>query len=273
MCLNFSKADLATQLHFALFDGGGGYVLKPSEMRADPVEVEHSQVEQGQDPTTDDFWPPLRMKLHRATIEILSLHSCPKYREQRPRYGGSHGESHKYHTELSGPFAPPNRQEPLTPGLAFALYPIGGFCAVSKTLPLAPQNVTTELTLPHKDNGMNATFGEVVHCLAAEPNATVLRVSVTWRGEDIAFTTAMLGRLRRGYRILQLRSLFGTRIELAYLFVHVSFGAEPNLWVSPRQLRLQRSTAVSELKILQSQVATLDEGLAERLAQFMPTMG
>ena len=33
VCLNFSDNDLAVQLHFALFDGSGGYVLKPPEMR------------------------------------------------------------------------------------------------------------------------------------------------------------------------------------------------------------------------------------------------
>ena len=74
--------------------------------------------------------------------------------------------------------------------------------------------------------------GETVHCVAAEPHATFLRVSVTerrdragvsnllgegWRdaGQEVAYTIAVLGRLRRGYRVLQLRGLLGTRIELS----------------------------------------------------------
>ena len=62
-----------------------------------------------------------------------------------------------------------------------------------------------------------------------------------WRteddGEEVAYETAVLGRLRRGYRVLLLRSSLGTRIELCYLFVHVYFGQVINLWPTPRQVR------------------------------------
>eukprot|EP00966_Prymnesium_polylepis_P111486 2578862-Prymnesium_polylepis.1 len=34
ICLNFSHSDLPVQLHFALFNGSPGFVLKPQEMRA-----------------------------------------------------------------------------------------------------------------------------------------------------------------------------------------------------------------------------------------------
>eukprot|EP00966_Prymnesium_polylepis_P267689 6183763-Prymnesium_polylepis.1 len=36
--LNFSDCDVAVQLHFALFRGSGGYLLKPPEMCFTPQE-------------------------------------------------------------------------------------------------------------------------------------------------------------------------------------------------------------------------------------------
>jgi hypothetical protein len=59
---------------------------------------------------------------------------------------------------------------------------------------------------------MNASFQQMVHCVAAEPYATFLRVGVTSEGHEIANETIVLSRLCRGYRVLQLRSLLGTRI-------------------------------------------------------------
>eukprot|EP00966_Prymnesium_polylepis_P257476 5948095-Prymnesium_polylepis.1 len=83
---------------------------------------------------------------------------------------------------------------------------------------------------------MNASFGNaVVHLVAAEPGATFLRIGVTDLGQEVAFATAILGRLRRGYRVLELRNLLGTKIELCFLFVQISFGSERNLWPTPRQ--------------------------------------
>ena len=83
---------------------------------------------------------------------------------------------------------------------------------------------------------MNPTFGKQVHCVAAEPHATFLRVSVKDGGQEVAYETAVLGRLRGGYRVFQLRGPLGTRIELCYLFVRVTFGTEPNRWGTPRQV-------------------------------------
>jgi len=128
---------------------------------------------------------------------------------------------------------------------------MGGFCAISKTLPL-PQSVETETVIPEvAGNGMNAAYGESVHqnihCVAAEPHATIVRVSVTDGGQEVAYETAVLGRLRGGYRVLQMRSVLGTRIELCYLFIKISFGSEPNLWATPRQLRMQHLMAESKL--------------------------
>ena len=85
---------------------------------------------------------------------------------------------------------------------------------------------------------MNAPLGETIHCVAAEPYASFLHVSVADGGCDVAYEVAVLGRLRRGYRILQLRSVLGTRIELSYVLVRIQFGNELNVWPTPRQLRL-----------------------------------
>ena len=113
---------------------------------------------------------------------------------------------------------------------------LAGFCAISNSLPL-PWLVETEIALAPKDNGMIAAFGEEVHCVAAEPHATFLRLGIVDGGREVAFETAVLARLRGGFRIFQLRSVLGTRIELAYLFVRISFGSEDHLWPNPRQVR------------------------------------
>jgi hypothetical protein len=112
-----------------------------------------------------------------------------------------------------------------------------GFCAVSSSLPL-PMSTETEITTRTvKRNGMNASFMTRVHCVAAEPHATFLRVSVTDAGQEVAYESAVLGRLRRGYRVLQLRGMLGTRIEVCFLFLRISFGSEMHLWSTPRQVR------------------------------------
>ena len=90
VALNMSHNDLAVQLHFALFNGSSGFVLKPPEMRAAPS-TRHAAETSGsislgqeggemydRDSTEDSFWPPPRESLHRTSIEILSLHNLPK---------------------------------------------------------------------------------------------------------------------------------------------------------------------------------------------------
>ena len=88
-----------------------------------------------------------------------------------------------------------------------------------------------------KENGLNARFGTTVHCVAAEPHATFVRVGILDDGEEVAYEIAVLGRLRHGYRVLQMRSLLGTRISLCFLLVRISFASEANMWVSSRQAR------------------------------------
>ena len=125
--------DLAVQLHFALFKGTGGYLLKPADMTRhqaddDPATLSHATSACGSDPplqtavqrrssqedssrkedgkicrnsdqkedgknrrksdkdskvdNEDDvqeaYWPPSRERLHRASLEIISLHQLPK---------------------------------------------------------------------------------------------------------------------------------------------------------------------------------------------------
>jgi len=250
VALNFSNPDcidLAVQLHFALFKGSGGYTLKPFAMRK-PLqqalqarrrsEAYYDDNDEGRAQyDDDDFWPPARQILRCVSIRALSLHQLPKRGEQRPRFDGSHERAHECHPELSGMFAPPNSTDPSTPVPKLSLHAFGGFCAVSKTLPLPQRNEQTELVLPSHDNGLYAPFDETIHCVAAEPHATFLRVSVSDRGQSVGFETVVLGRLRCGYRVFQLRSASGTRIELCFLFVHISFGSEQNLWVPPRQVQ------------------------------------
>jgi len=260
VALNMSNVDLAVQLHFALFNVSRGYSLKPLEMRAVPARnatvsggsstAEHSFDHSGMHLHDDDYWPPPRERMHRCTIKTFSLHNFPKRGESRPRFDGTRSACHQYASQLSGAAAPPNNSDPSCPVITISLYSIGGFCGISTELPVPQQNVETEVTLPPTNNGMNAIFDEpsaTVHCLAAEPYASFVRVGVTDRRHEVAFEVVVLGRLRCGYRVLLLRGLSGTRIELCYLFVHVSMGTEANLFISPRQLNIQSAKAQANL--------------------------
>ena len=88
-------------------------------------------------------------------------------------------------------------------------------------------------------SGFNACFSNElpVHCLAAEPRETLLRVGVWDHGTLVAYDTLVLGTLRAGHRCIQLRSRLGTRIELCHLFVHVALGEEVNMGASSVELR------------------------------------
>lgn len=179
--------------------------------------------------------------------------------ERRPKYIGIRGACHHFVPELSGAPLPPDNLDPSSPTVSVSLHPIGGlkdlpsvtdlaatcatnycfsdsaarcasgFCAVSRTLPL-PSSVETELsTQPVIGNGLCAEFQDKFHCIASDPDTTFLRISICDAGTEVAYETALLGRLRGGYRVLQQRSMLGTRIELCYLFVRITFGTVPNL--------------------------------------------
>ena len=61
--------------------------------------------------------------------------------------------------------------------------------------------------------------------------------------QEVAYETAVLGRLRGGYRVFRLRSMNGTRIELCYLLARISFGSEVNEWATPRELRARSASS------------------------------
>jgi len=187
----------------------------------------------------EHFWTPPRERLQRTALEVVSLHNLPKRAEARPRYSGSRRECHAFHPELSGSPSPPDNHGPSSPSIKLSLHSIGGFCGVSTVLPLPRTMQTQTTTRAVKANGMNAPIGTTVYCVAAEPHATFVRIAVSdGRRGEVAYETAVLGRLRSGYRVLQLRSLLGTRIECCFLFVNVSLVAEPNSWITPRHARM-----------------------------------
>jgi len=196
---------------------------------------------QGRIDNEDAFWPPLRDNLDRVSIDILTLHGLPKRGEQRPRLDGRRGACHQYHPELSGIPAPPDDSPPSSPHLRFTIQGIGGFCTISDTLPLRSRAETEIATVAADQNGLQANVGQQIHCVAAEPHTTFLHVSVSNGGQaEVAYEIVVLGRLRHGYRVLSLRNLLGTRIELAYLLIRVNFGTEQNLWSTSRHLRMIR---------------------------------
>ena len=101
-------------------------------------------------------------------------------------------------------------------------------------LPLPPTVETEYTTTIVPGNGMHAEYYETVYCAATEPHATFVHVSVSDGGQEVAYETAVLGRLRNGYRVFQMRSLLGTRIELAYLFVRIRSGSQPKYAIRDR---------------------------------------
>ena len=118
---------------------------------------------------------------------------------------------------------------------------------MSSVLPIPQHRTETELTLPAATNGLNAYIGERIHCVAAEPHAVFLRIGVVDGRRELAFEVAVLGRLRRGYRVMCLRAPLGTRIELAYLFLRIDLACDvPNPWAPPRHVRIESMTAESE---------------------------
>eukprot|EP00966_Prymnesium_polylepis_P151999 3511196-Prymnesium_polylepis.1 len=103
-----SNVDVALQLHFALFKGSSGFLLKPVEMRTTRT---NADLEDG------CYWPPFRDTLHRTTIELITLHALPKRGEERPRLDGSRGDCHKYVPDMSGKPRPPDDSEPSSPAV------------------------------------------------------------------------------------------------------------------------------------------------------------
>ena len=92
VALNFSQNDLAVQLHFALFKGCGGFVLKPPEMRQTASAQDASMTSLGSSRSSlneksyspDVSWPPPQEDLSRTTFDLLSLHCLPNVCRMAP---------------------------------------------------------------------------------------------------------------------------------------------------------------------------------------------
>jgi len=146
---------------------------------------------------------------------------------------------------------------------------------VSTSLPMKV-DVGAKITTPNvKRNGLNAHFGAEVHCVASEPHATFLRIAVLDGLHEAAYMTAILGRLRHGYRIFQLRSSLGTRIELAYVFVRITFGSVANnqwgnlsqVTAGLRELNSQAHQRISELEEELNKLRTSKHGPEAELSR------
>jgi len=99
VALNMSNNDVPIQLHFALFNGSPGFILKPLEMRDAPEAALSSSIPEPRTPvgpiarraserislerpstpghvaeqeTRTDYWPPSREHLHCASISVAS---------------------------------------------------------------------------------------------------------------------------------------------------------------------------------------------------------
>jgi len=279
VALNMSNIDLPAQLHFALFKASGGFVLKPPEMcfgdaaASLPASRRLSAASSATDDERRDadveYWPSFRGFLHMTTLELLSLHSAPERRERRPRFDGSRSACHQYCKELSGTAASPGNSNPLPVAVTVSLHPVGGFCAVSEAPSLAQHGTNTEHQVVAKGSGMNAAVGKRVYCFAAEPSATFLRVGVQEGGHDVAFEVAVLDRLRPGHRVFQMRgSRLGTRIELCCLFVKITFGSAPNVWVTARQASFHNARLEQELELLRRPSSTPSGGGPDQSPEF-----
>jgi len=129
-----------------------------------------------------------------------------------------------------------------------------------------PQSgITTDIVLsPGARNSLSFPFDHKVHCVAAEPYATFLRVGVADRGNEVFYEVLVLGRLRRGYRVLRLRSLFGTRVELAHVFVRLDVTSESHAWPTTKQLRTDAFRKDREHHKLKQELEQLRSNLARQ---------
>ena len=84
--------------------------------------------------------------------------------------------------------------------------------------------------------GLLSEFDAQLHCVATEPDQTFLRVGVFDGKIEVACEVLVLGRMRCGHRVLQMRHVTtGSRIELCCLFVCISSAKDSNTWSSDRE--------------------------------------
>lgn len=208
--------------------------------------------------TSPPQWPPQQKRTVRcATVQLLSLHQLPKRKEARPLYEPHHA----YVNKLNDTSEPPSAASVSSPALTVELFSIGGYSCTAAELPPPKRSAGTPLptrmsSTPVFDDGLHPQFNLKVHCLAAEPAETLLRVSVQdlthssvqdstvgtvesalfasnakveCRGHaaadhqhDVAYEAVVLDALRPGYRCLPLRSRVGCRINMCCVYMHVS---------------------------------------------------
>jgi|EP00966_Prymnesium_polylepis_P204323 hypothetical protein len=65
------------------------------------------------------------------------------------------------------------------------------------------------------------------YTLLLHAGAVFLHIAVNGSGHEVAFESAVLGRLRHGLRVFLLRGSLGTRIELCYLFAQITRTYKP----------------------------------------------
>ena len=266
VAMNMQTNDLPMQLNSAFFqlDGGFGYILKPEELRrsvappapsessastlrgAPPPEMAavasfSSALDLGQDRPPPSLkspaapWPPAREQLHHTTLTIHSLHFLPTRKEFRPKFalhekfvpglGSKKGKSALPVQTQAGNVS--------SPQVAVELHAIGGVCSVSTQLP-PPALEMRVVTHAVERNGLNPRYNARVHCVAAEPMATILRLVVIDDEKEVAYETVVLGALRRGWRALPMRAMRGCRIDFCCALIHVAEEMVPASMLEPQ---------------------------------------
>lgn len=310
VALNMQTNDLPMQLNAAMFrlGGGTGYVLKPAALRkprqaANTSEAQGSADVQPRSPSSSNstsrfsavvqhaikgrrqmgleprlqsgvLWPLQdNAPLHHVSLELVSLHHLPTRGEVRPEHLDS--AHHVYEPELSGTRSPPVCSAPSQFSIRVEVHGFGGFRAVARSL----AELSTEsgrssnrevLKLP-ASGGLNPSCGQVVHCLAADPRETFLRVVVLAGELELAYETTVVDVLRTGLRCLPLRSPeHGTRIRGCALLVRMEQDTVPRALVQDypalRSQLLKHAMQVEEqAAVIAQQAATIEE-LRSRVA-------
>ncbi|KOO23243.1 phosphoinositide-specific phospholipase c [Chrysochromulina tobinii] len=330
VALNLQTVDLPTQLHYALFERGGGfgYVLKPAEMREPhhaPSDAENATTADGKAedaPTANakswresagrDSAPDgyisgdltrgmaVRLRGGPKTTEEHAAEASPRLMrltrltehatEEPPRTAVDISPPRDARQEggvkldpATGKFTMDNvraerravleeiesSRRSRAPEMRAVLEKMEKTtsakeaCARSTGDSLNSDNPPTEdagtafSTSAAIANGLNPVFHELVHCLAAEPNETVLKLGIVDADVEVAFATVVLGLLRPGYRSVQLRSRHGTRIRLCSLLVHIELANELSPITSQRDLMLEmrrQQLVISEQEKVQLKV-------------------
>ena len=111
--------------------------------------------------------------------------------------------------------------------------------------------------------GLSTTFDVQAHCLVAEPQEAILRVSVLDGETEAAYEAVVISALRPGYRCLPLRQpASGVHIEGCALLVHIERGVAPSAWVDDHQdlretIARQQAIIVEQRECIRQQAAEI----------------